>query len=89
MVFHDGDHSREHVLLDLGAYAKFVQVGGSFVVEDTVIHLFKAGDGLGSPSGPLGAVEQFVRKDLPFQIDDDCEQSVITYNPRGYLKRVK
>lgn len=88
LVIHDGDHSREHVLADLRAYAKFVQVGGYFIVEDTIIDLFRAGDGLGSVNGPLGAVEQFVREDPRFQIDADREAFVLTFNPRGYLRRV-
>ena len=87
LVIHDGDHSREHVLGDLRAYAKFVSVGGYFIVEDTVIDLFRAGDGLGSVNGPLGAVEQFVGEDPRFRIDSDRECFVLTFNPRGYLKR--
>ncbi len=89
MVIHDGDHSREHVLGDLRAYAKFVSPGSYFIVEDTAIDLFRAGDGLGSVNGPLGAVEQFVREDTRFQIDPDREYFVMTFNPRGYLKRVR
>jgi cephalosporin hydroxylase len=89
LVIHDGDHSTAHVLADLRAYAEFVQVGGYFIVEDTIIDLFKAGDGLGSVNGPLGAVELFVREDPRFEIDAKCEKFVLTFNPRGYLKRVK
>jgi len=88
LVIHDGDHSREHVLADLRAYAKFVSVGGYFIVEDTIIDLFRAGDGLGSVNGPLGAVEQFVREDPRFRIDPSCEKFVLTFNPHGYLKRI-
>ena len=89
LVIHDGDHNREHVLADLKAYAKFVQVGSYFIVEDTIIDLFRAGDGLGSVNGPLGAVEQFVREDSRFQIDAEREAFVLTFNPRGYLRRAR
>ncbi len=88
VVIHDGDHSREHVLKDLRAYSQFVAAGSYFIVEDTVIDLFRAGDGLGNVDGPLGAVEQFVREDPRFQIDTGREYFLITFNPRGYLKRV-
>lgn len=88
LVIHDGDHSREHVLADLKAYAGFVQVGGYLIVEDTVIDLFRAGDGLGSVNGPLGAVEQFVKEDARFRVDPEREYLQLTFNPRGYLKRV-
>lgn len=88
MVIHDGDHSREHVLGDLRAYADFVAVGSYFIVEDTVMDVFRAGDGLGTVDGPMGAVEKFVRDDKRFQIDSSREYFLITFNPRGYLKRV-
>lgn len=88
LVIHDGDHTREHVLADLRAYSRFVTVGGYFIVEDTIIDLFRAGDGLGNLNGPLGAVEQFVHEDPRFRIDTECEQFVLTFNPRGYLKRI-
>lgn len=88
LVIHDGDHSREHVLGDLRAYARFVRPGSYFIVEDTIVDLFRAGDGLGSVHGPLGAVESFVSEDPRFRIDSDRERFVLTYNPRGYLKRV-
>jgi cephalosporin hydroxylase len=88
LVIHDGDHSREHVLADLKAYSRFVRAGSYFIVEDTIIDLFRAGDGLGSVNGPLEAVEQFVREDPRFAIDAEREQFVLTFNPRGYLKRI-
>lgn len=88
LVIHDGDHSREHVLADLRAYAKFVQVGGYFIVEDTIIDLFRAGDGLGTVNGPLGAAEQFIKEDTRFRVDSDRECFLLTYNPRGYLRRM-
>jgi cephalosporin hydroxylase len=88
LVIHDGDHSRDHVLADLRAYAEFVQVGGYFIVEDTIIDLFRAGDGLGSVNGPLKAVEEFVKEDPRFEVDAERESFVLTFNPRGYLKRV-
>ena len=88
LVIHDGDHTREHVLADLRAYAKFVKMDGYFIVEDTIIDLFRVGDGLGNLNGPLGAVEQFVREDPRFRIDPNCEKFVLTFNPRGYLKRI-
>jgi cephalosporin hydroxylase len=89
MVIDDADHSRKHTLGNLRTYARFVCVGGYFIVEDTVIDLFRAGDGLGSVDGPLGAVEEFVAEDDRFRIDPDREYFVLTYNPRGYLKRVR
>ncbi len=88
LVIHDGDHSTGHVLEDLRAYCGFVGVGNYFIVEDTVIDLFRAGDGLGNVNGPLPAVEQFVREDPRFTVDLSRELFILTFNPQGYLKRI-
>jgi cephalosporin hydroxylase len=88
LVIDDSDHGRERTLATLRAYGKFVSVGGYFIVEDTVIDLFRAGDGLGNLDGPMGAVEQFVGEDPRFCVDLDREYFILTYNPHGYLKRV-
>lgn len=88
LVIHDGDHSHAHVLRDLRAYAKFVRMGSYFIVEDTISDLFRAGDGIGNVNGPLCAVEEFIREDSCFQVDQSREQFVLTFNPRGFLKRI-
>lgn len=87
LVIHDGDHRREHVLADLHAYSRYVSPGSYLIVEDTVIDLFRSGDGLGNVNGPLKAVEQFVREDSRFSIDLGRESFLLTFNPQGYLKR--
>jgi cephalosporin hydroxylase len=90
IVFHDGDHSKEAVLRELEAYSPLVSVGSYFVVEDGIVDLFTPGDGLGSYApGPLAAVEEFLKTTSDFIIDESRERYVMTYNPRGYLKRVK
>ena len=89
LVIQDGDHSKEHVLADLRAYSKFVGTGSYFIVEDSVIDLFRAGDGLGSVNGPLGAIEQFISENPNFEIDGTRERYIATYNPNGYLKRIR
>ncbi len=89
LVIHDGNHSTEHVLADLRAYSQFVALGGYFIVEDTVSDVFRAGDGLGNINGPLHAVRRFLQEDPRFEADVDREYFIVTYNPRGYLKRVR
>lgn len=88
LVIHDGDHSREHVLADLRAYARYVSAGSYFIVEDTISDLFRSGDGLGNVNGPLRAVERFVREDARFAVDLEQEFFLLTFNPKGFLKRV-
>jgi cephalosporin hydroxylase len=89
LVVHDGDHHKAQVLRDLRAYADLVSVGSYFIVEDGIVDLFGPFDGLGwVDDGPLSASEEFLREHAEFQVDESCERYLITYNPRGFLKRV-
>jgi len=90
LVVHDGDHRKEAVLRDLGIYSKFVSVGSYFIVEDGVADLFKPWDGMGQLyEGPLKAVEEFLITNPDFAVDMERERYLLTYNPRGFLKRVR
>ena len=90
LVIHDGDHSRDAVLRDLRLYAPLVSVGSYLIVEDGVMDLFRPGDGIGSfAPGPLAASEQFRREFPGFEVDQSRERYLMTYNPQGFLKRVR
>ena len=39
--------------------------------------------------GPLEAIETFLARNDEFVIDRDREKFLITFNPSGYLRRVK
>lgn len=89
LIMHDGDHRKEQVLKDLQNYSKFVSLNSYFIVEDGIIDLFKPGDSIGShKEGPLVAVEQFLEKNHDFVVDTERERYLLTYNPRGFLKRI-
>jgi cephalosporin hydroxylase len=88
LVIHDGDHSKSQVLKDLSCYAGFVSPGSYFIVEDGIVDLFHYGDGLGfKEGGPLAAVEEFLKDHPEFVIDEERERYLLTYNPKGFLKR--
>lgn len=90
LVIHDADHHRNQVFKDLEAYAPLVSVGSYFIVEDGVMDLFRPGDGLGGhEDGPLGAVEEFVKRNADFVVDSERERYILTYNPQGFLKRMR
>jgi cephalosporin hydroxylase len=92
MVIHDGDHRAAAVLRDLRLYADLVPVGGYMIVEDGVVDLFtpQASAKLGwAEPGPMAATKDFLREDDRFEVDESRERYIATYNPRGYLKRVK
>lgn len=90
LVIHDGDHHREAVRRELELYARFVPVGGHLIVEDGILDLFPPDDHFGwITEGPLPATLDFLRDHPEFEIDEDCERYLATYNPRGFLRRVR
>lgn len=90
-VIQDGNHSKAQVLEDLENYSPFVSVGSYFVVEDGIVDLFHSGDGLGfgeEDPGPLAAIEEFLGRHPEFMVDKSRERYILTYNPKGFLKRI-
>jgi len=87
LVILDSDHRREHVLAELHAYAPFVGVGDYLVVEDTNVNGHPVMPEHGP--GPMEAVEQFLVEQPAFEADPGCEKFGLTFNPRGYLRRVR
>ena len=45
------------------------------------------GDGVGA--GPMEAIEEFLRTNDMYVVDESKEKFLMTFNPRGYLRRVK
>lgn len=88
LVIQDGDHSKAQTLEDLENYSKFVSPGSYFIMEDGIVDLFHHGDCLGfEEDGPLAAVEEFLSSHPEFEVDETRERYILTYNPRGFLKR--
>jgi cephalosporin hydroxylase len=87
MVILDSDHSMEHVRKELAVYAPMVTLGSYLVVEDTNLHGHPA---LPShPAGPMEGLQQFLTTSDEFEVDRDREKYMLTFNPSGFLKRVK
>ncbi len=90
LLIHDGNHSKEAVLKDLKAYSSFISVGSYFIVEDGIVDLFSKGGCFGSfDEGPLAAVEEFLCTTSDFVVDKEKERYILTYNPKGFLRRIK
>lgn len=90
LAIHDGNHARAAVYRDLCAYAPLVSANSYFIVEDGIVDLFVPGDGIGwNEEGPLAAIRQFLREHPHYQVDDQRERYLITYNPQGFLKRIR
>lgn len=85
LVVLDSDHSQAHVEAELAAYGPLVPLGGYVIVEDSNIGRIRK-DLL---PGPLEAVEAFLSRTDAFEIDRKREKFLITFNPSGYLRRVR
>jgi cephalosporin hydroxylase len=85
MVVLDSDHTRDHVLAELRAYAPLVTRGSYLIVEDGNVNGHPILPAFGP--GPHEAVEAFLGEGAPFVRDRDCEKFFFTFNPGGYLRR--
>ncbi|MGQ0552441.1 MAG: CmcI family methyltransferase [Planctomycetota bacterium] len=86
LVIEDSSHTYENTLRVLRTYQGLVKAGDYFIVEDSICH---HGLDLGPKPGPYEAVETFVKENQDFVVDRDQESFLITWNPKGYLRRVR
>lgn len=89
----DSNHTHEHVLAELEAYAQLTTVGSYCVVFDTVIEDmpedFFPDRPWGPGNNPKTALHQYIKKHPEFEIDKSIHQKLlITVAPDGYLKRI-
>ena len=94
LVLLDSNHTHEHVLGELEAYAPLVQAGSYVIVYDTLVDdmptSFFADRPWGPGNNPKTAVWEFLQRTDRFEIDKDLEgKLLITVAPDGYLKCVK
>lgn len=87
MVILDSWHTKDHVAKELELYSPLVSVGSYLVVEDTHVSSHPVPWKWGE--GPYEAVQEFLAKRDDFVVDTGCERLGITFNPSGYLRRVK
>ncbi len=85
MIVLDSDHSQGHVEAELEAYAPLVPVGCYLIVEDSNIGQIRED----LMPGPLQAIETFLAGRDDFEIDREREKFLLTFNPSGYLRRVR
>lgn len=94
LVFLDSNHTHEHVLAELEAYAPLTSVGSYCVVFDTIVEDLPADMYPDRPWGPGNnpktAVWEYLKNHSEFEIDKELQyQLLITVAPDGYLKRVR
>lgn len=93
LVFLDSNHTHEHVLAELKAYAPLTSVASYCVVFDTLIEDMQENAYPDRPWGkgnnPKTAVWEWLKTHPEFEIDKSIHQKLlITVAPDGYLKRV-
>lgn len=94
MVCLDSNHTHDHALAELEAYAPLTSVGSYCVVFDTLIE--DMGEGAyperswGVGNNPKTAVWQYLKTHSEFEINKSIDNKLlISVAPDGYLKRVK
>jgi cephalosporin hydroxylase len=93
LIFLDSNHTHDHVLAELEAYAPLVSVGSYCVVFDTAIEDLPDDMFSDRPWGvgnnPKTAVWEYLKTHPEFEIDKSIQHKLlITVAPDGYLKRV-
>ncbi len=94
MVLLDSNHTHDHVLAELEAYAPIVTPGSYCIVFDTIVEDMPKSMFPDRPWGPGNnpktAVHQFLQTHPEFTIDTAIQNKLlITVAPDGFLRRVK
>jgi cephalosporin hydroxylase len=93
MVVLDSNHTHDHVLGEMRAYAPYVTPGCYLVVFDTIIEHLPADmfpdRAWGPGNNPMTAVREYLQESPGFEIDRDLlDRLIMTVAPDGYLKRL-
>lgn len=84
LIIEDSSHTYQNTLDVLRSYSPLILSGGYFIVEDSICH---HGLNIGPAPGPFEAAEDFVAENQNFEIDRSKESFLITWNPKGFLRR--
>lgn len=93
MVCLDSNHTHDHVLAELVAYAPLTSVGSYCVVFDTIVEElpsdFYPDRSWGPGNSPQSAVKAYLNDHPEFEIDDSIDHKLlISVAPKGYLRRI-
>jgi cephalosporin hydroxylase len=89
----DSNHTRDHVLAELNAYANLTAIGSYCIVFDTIVEDLPADmfpdRPWGPGHGPKSAVREFLRTHPEFKIDSSIQHKLLmTAAPDGFLRRI-
>lgn len=86
LIIEDSAHTYANTLAVLRRYSGLVSMGSYFIVEDGICH---HGLDVGPCPGPYEAVCDFIAENPLFCIDRSREDFFITWNPKGFLKKIQ
>jgi cephalosporin hydroxylase len=94
LVCLDSNHTHDHVLAELEAYAQLTSVGSYCVAFDTVVEdtaeCCPSSRPWGKGNNPKTAVWEYLKTHHEFEIDKQIDHKLlISVAPEGYLKRVR
>lgn len=94
LILLDSNHTHDHVLAELEAYAELTTIGSYCVVYDTVIEDMREESFSDRPWGrgnnAKTAARDFLKHHPEFEIDKSIQHKLlITVAPDGYLKRIR
>lgn len=84
LVIEDSSHTYDNTLAVLRTYAPLIKPGQYFIVEDGICH---HGLEVGPKPGPYEAIDTFLAENNKFEADRSKEGFLLTWNPKGYLRR--
>lgn len=85
LVIEDSSHEYQNTLDVLLKYSQLVSLGSYIIVEDSICH---HGLDLGPTPGPYEAISDFIDQNPGFLVDRTKEGFLITWNPKGFLRRI-
>ena len=91
LVCLDSNHTHEHVLAELEAYAPLTSVGSYCIVFDTIIEDLPPFPDRpwGPTNNPKTAVREYLKSHPEFEVDKQMDNRLlISVAPDGYLRRV-
>jgi cephalosporin hydroxylase len=86
MVILDSDHHAPYKLEEMRVYGAFVSRGNYMIVEDSCFDEYPAWPEFGP--GPAAAIRQYLAENDDFRIDRSMEKHIISFAPKGFLKKV-
>lgn len=90
----DSNHTHDHVLKELNAYAQLVSKGSYCIVYDTIVEDMPKNSFPKRPwdvgNNPKTAVKTFLKTNKNFKIDKNIQNKLlITVAPDGYLQKIR